>query len=199
MISERRGTARPHREAAAVKSEPAPITGMRGEVPSRDVQELWFTLAHHSWSSLTIVPADPGTPHCGIAESLADFARLLGGPRVTAIVARELDYRQAATITAVVNGAHRRSVGSFGSEGEREEVDVRTVAVRPREPLPPSAPDRVVVEVPALAVHPVGAAIAHASDLVVLTIEIGKTKLANVRSTVDLVGRERVAGCVLVR
>jgi hypothetical protein len=57
----------------------------------------------------------------------------------------------------------------------------------------------VVVAIQPVLVEPLGAAIAQAADTVLLCIRLGKTRVADARRTVELIGQERVAGAFLVR
>jgi hypothetical protein len=61
-----------------------------------------------------------------------------------------------------------------------------------------TASTRVVLALPPVLVEPLGLAVARAADAVLLTVVRGRTRLADVRRTVELVGRERLLGCVLV-
>jgi hypothetical protein len=46
--------------------------------------------------------------------------------------------------------------------------------------------------------NPLGIAIAFAADAVLVTIELGVTDLASARKTIEMVGRERLLGCVVI-
>jgi hypothetical protein len=58
---------------------------------------------------------------------------------------------------------------------------------------------RVVVAIPPVVVQPRGVLLARRADAVVACVEQGRTRLADVRRTLELIGRERFLGCVLVR
>lgn len=60
-----------------------------------------------------------------------------------------------------------------------------------------AGPDRVVLAIPAVVTEPLGVAVTRAADLVVVAVERGRTRLADVERTVELVGRDKIAGCVL--
>jgi hypothetical protein len=47
--------------------------------------------------------------------------------------------------------------------------------------------------------EPLGAAMAAQADTVVLCVELGRTRAAAARRTIELIGRERVAGCIITR
>ncbi len=61
-----------------------------------------------------------------------------------------------------------------------------------------AASARVVVSAPAVLDDPRSLAVVQAVDLVVVSIERGRTVHADAKRTIELVGRERVAGCFLV-
>lgn len=65
----------------------------------------------------------------------------------------------------------------------------------------PAAPrdGRTLVPIAQVVAEPAGAALAQRADAVLLCVERGRTRLADVRRTVALVGRARILGCVLVR
>lgn len=70
-------------------------SGTLHEEDSREIQELWFSLAKLRWSSLVLVPADVGISASSVATSLADVGSRLRDTPVAAIVADEMDYESA--------------------------------------------------------------------------------------------------------
>ena len=56
---------------------------------------------------------------------------------------------------------------------------------------------RTLVLLDSVISHPPGVPIALASDGVMLCVEMGKTRLASVTETLQLVGREKFLGCIL--
>lgn len=143
--------------------------------PAREFQELWFALARKDWQSAVIVPADASVAAGGIACSLADVGRRLGFTAVNALVAESLDFA---------------SVGPLAS---------RVAAPRLRAQSPEEAlTGQLVVALPPVVVQPLGVVVARAADVVVLCIAMGRTRLSDAQKTIDLVGRERLAGTFLV-
>jgi hypothetical protein len=65
--------------------------------------------------------------------------------------------------------------------------------------LPPASErfERVVALEP-LSLNPMGATIAHAAEAVLMIAERGMTELRTARRTVEMIGRDRFIGCVLV-
>jgi len=66
-------------------------------------------------------------------------------------------------------------------------------------PLARTPAARLVIAIPAVCAEPLGLAVAKQADLVVLCVERARTRLSDVRRSADLIGRERMAGCFLVR
>jgi len=60
----------------------------------------------------------------------------------------------------------------------------------------PSA--RLIISIPAVIQEPLGLAATLEADAVVITVRMRRTKLPNARRTIELVGREREAGCYLM-
>jgi hypothetical protein len=58
---------------------------------------------------------------------------------------------------------------------------------------------RLIISVPPVIVEPLALKAAEDADAVVLAVRMSHSRMAEVRRTVELVGRERVAGCFLVR
>jgi hypothetical protein len=144
--------------------------------PERQFQELWFTLARRGWRSLSIVPADEGLACTEIGRSLAEVGRLLD-ERVTLFgMSKNLDFPSASQAVA---------------------------GAAPSHPGPPSrfdeSPGKVIVALPPVVSEPLGVAVATASDLVVLCVRLGRSRVAAARRTIELIGRERIAGCLIVR
>ena len=139
---------------------------LRAAIPSeRRFQELWPRLADGGWSSLAVVPADPGGNAVAIARALAEVGTRLGEAPVVAVAAEALDYASARDLLEL-----QRRAGSA----------------------------QLVLALPPVLVEPLGLAVAREADAVLLTVVRGRTRLADVRRTVELLGRERLVGCVLV-
>jgi hypothetical protein len=60
-----------------------------------------------------------------------------------------------------------------------------------------AGPERLLVAIPPVIVEPLGLAVTRDADAVVIAVERGRTRLADVARTAALVGRDRIAGCVL--
>jgi hypothetical protein len=155
-----------------------PVAGdaSRLDAPGPKYQLLWLALARRQWSSVVLVPGGAGESAAAIATALADVGRRLRNAPLTAMVADQLDYPAAAQFTSRV-----ASAGHGGS--------ARTVAPN----------GRVIVAIPPVVTEPLGVSVALAADAVIVCVEEGRTRIESVRRTISLIGRERIAGCFLIR
>jgi hypothetical protein len=62
-----------------------------------------------------------------------------------------------------------------------------------------AASSRVIVAIPPALIEPRWVVLARRADAVVACIEKGRTRLADVQRTVELIGSERFLGCVMLR
>ena len=103
------------------------------------------------------------------------------------------------------------SLDQDGQEGQPSPIHVTSIQVASGNGLPEEHPAawghdgslvssgaRLIISIPPVVTQPLGLATAHAADLVVLCVEVGGTRLADARRTLELVGRERMAGCFLI-
>jgi hypothetical protein len=58
---------------------------------------------------------------------------------------------------------------------------------------------RLIISVPPVVTEPLGLAAAHNADAIVLAVRMNRSRIADVRRTIELVGQTRVMGCVLLR
>jgi hypothetical protein len=136
-------------------------------------QELWFTLARSRWNSLALVPADPADSTAGVVAKIADVGRRLRHTPVTFLVmAGAIEFASAGKFVSAV----ARNDGNAGEE-----------------PLP----SRVVIAVPSVIAEPLALAVTDAADVVVLYVRKGTTRRKSVERTIEMVGRDRILGCVL--
>ena len=181
-----------------------PLSGaamaQRQEVVDRAFQELWFALAKKDWRSVVLVPADSGGSAAFAASSLAQVGKQLHELPVTLFVmANPADYWPAMQI---VNAAASSGHGDVPPAGPQA-LDyasamqvVASAAANHREITRP-ATGKVIVAIQPVVVEPLGLAVTQAADVVLLHVERGRTRLASARRTIELIGRERIAGCFL--
>jgi hypothetical protein len=173
----------------------------------RTYQELWLGLARRAWRVVVLVPADPGGSADAVARALAAVGDRLSDLPVTAVTVGSLEYESALALADL----QRRTPGRDPPpswRAPRVEAAAATAGVepdgaaaaRPRGGAALAIPTaaRVLVAIPAVVSEPLGLAVAHGADAVVVCVERGKARLADVRRTVELVGRDRIAGCFLL-
>jgi len=159
----------PVQQVSAVRAQ-GPVAAPQPSMPSRrEIQELWLALSRRDWRSAVLVPADRHGSTDDAASALAEVGRRLRLTPVSALSAPRLDYESAAQLVR------------------------RLAALRL-----PSGEDRLVVSIPSVVAEPLGVAVAREADLVVLCLELGRTSLAGARQTVELIGLDRIAGCLLL-
>jgi len=183
---------------------PHPGAPARGEYV-----ELWLRLARRDWGSLVLIPADPEGSTADIGKWLADVGQRLSFLPVTAISVSALEYGSAfalADLQQHMDRDRRRlpersplvDVTAPTVVPGNEPETARPKAVR-SEALATAPAARLIISVPPVLTQPLGLAAADQADAVVISVQMGHTRLADLRRTVDLVGRDRIAGCFLVR
>jgi hypothetical protein len=176
---------------------------------SREYLELWFSLARRNWSSMVLVPADPGGSAADVAHALANAGRRLSDQPVTAVTPRSLEYGTALALAELPQFVERNPAASArwpsGPPGESAEPGAGrgppngAPASEPgQQALVVSSAARLIISIPPVLTEPLGLATTQRADLIVVCVEMGRARLANVRRTLDLIGREHVAGCFLV-
>jgi hypothetical protein len=188
--------ARRHRKDHAAE-QPPPRPGLE----ARELLELWIRLAKGKWASLVIIPADVEGSSAALAKSLADIGQRLSFVPVTAIAVTSLEFGSALALADLQQHLERRAPVPAV-------IDV-TPPVEAAAPEPGAPADtealaiapgaRLVISIPPVLVEPLGLPAAQQADAVLVTIYLGRTPLSDVRRTIELVGRERIAGCVIVR
>ena len=149
--------------------------GNRVDPAGREYQELWFALARVPWRSLALVPGDSGASAKDIAASLASVGRVLHESVSTLVPVDTLDYFPVAELLLSI-GATTKATGPR--------------AVKP--------PEKIIAALPSVVSDPLGLQVVAAADMVVICVEIGRTRVSSLRRTIELVGRERIAGCLLI-
>jgi hypothetical protein len=127
---------------------------------------------------------------------------------VTAIALSSIDYRSALALTELQQRMERDEEPSARRAAL---VEVTATALDDDAPENASIPHaiggealalspaaRLVIAIPAVLSEPLGGAIARHADAVVVCVERGRTRAADVRLTAELIGRQRIAGCLLM-
>lgn len=192
--------------------------------PGRDYVELWTHLARRPWSSLVVVPADRDGSTTEVANALADIGQRLSYGPVTAISVNSLEYGSALALADLQQHVdrERRQWPAASSAPTSAAVTPATEAPAPDPARPPrgddAAPDvrpeattertealavvppaRVIIAVPPVVSEPLGLTATSQADAVLLAIRMNRSRMGEVRRTIDMVGRDRITGCFLVR
>jgi hypothetical protein len=173
----------------------------------REYQELWFALAKRDWMSIVLVPVDPGASAADVGKSLADVGTRLGEVPVTAISLSSMGYESAFALADMQQHMlrERREVSEPLARRPVVTVPSSVVSTTPIEPgvttvaLAPLPIARVVITIPPVVSEPLGLACTQRADAVVLVIQMARSKMKDARRTIRLVGRDRIAGCFVVR
>lgn len=179
----------------------------------RQFEELWFTLARRRWNSVVLVPTDPGGSAASIGKSLAEVGTRLSEIPVTAVAVSTLEYASALALVDLQEYANRERRGRVervptinvtgaevhGVAAAAGGASAPRAVATPSDALAPLPTARLIIAIPAVVSEPLGLAAAQSADAIVLTIELGRTRLQDARRTIELVGRDRIAGCFLVR
>ncbi len=137
--------------------------------PPVDAQELWFAVHKGDWTSLAVLPAEPGCPTLPVARVLAEVTALHRGKPPLVLTGETLDLAGSANLVTQLRLHH---------------------ATDPE--------DTVLVPLGPLSAFPAGVAVARAADAALLVVELGRTHLRAAREAVELVGRDKFLGYVVL-
>jgi hypothetical protein len=140
-----------------------------------EIEGLWFTLARRSWRTLVLVPADEGASSVGVAAALADVGRRLrNGPVTFLMLSGPMDYAAAGKVVHAMGGKRDSAEKADSGQG------------------------RLIISIPPVMTEPLGLAVTEVADAIVLCIQRGESRLRFAERTVDLVGRERIVGALML-
>lgn len=169
-------------------------------------QELWFALSRREWSSLVLVPVDPGASTERVAHALAEVGKRLSEAPVSAVTAASLEYGTAMALADLPRFVDRTRLLATSQwptvdlpAGAVEEIKDGDAEPATQEAMVLSSSAKVIISIPPVVTEPLGLATTRKADLIVLCVEIGRTRVANARRAVELIGRERLAGCLMLR
>lgn len=160
-------------------------SGTAGDA-GRELQDAWLGLLGSEWGSLAVVPVDGETPAGLATAGLDDLAALLGLARR----ARARGEGEGAGEDAPAP-AFQLLDGTGATTERAAELVARMEAFV-------AGGGRAVVAVDPPARSLAGLALAMAADKVLLLVRLGTPRDLAER-TIQLVGRERILGCVEVR
>jgi hypothetical protein len=149
-----------------------------------EAQELWLSITRRDWRTLAVIPAHRDGSALSIATALAEAGSLLKGKPVELFSADRADHSKTGEHSTVMSGRNT------------SQIPLHAV---PDAGLPPATEkfERVVALEP-LSTNPLGATIAQEAEAVLMVAESGVTELRAAKRTVEMIGRERFIGCVLV-
>lgn len=85
------------------------------------------------------------------------------------------------------------------AQDERAEPDAPVEGSRGSEALVRIPPARIIISIPPVVTEPLGLTAAQEADAVVLAVSMNHSRLPEVKRAIELVGRNRITGCFLVR
>lgn len=178
-----------------VKREASKRAGEKQGLPSRELQELWFATRRRDWKSLVVVPASPGSPILHIATALGEVGGAIRMSPVQVVNAEGMDLDQIARLVLDISGEtqpegsadSKASAWTSGSGGWDPPAGRGAPAAR-----------ATIIAIEAVAENPLNLPLALAADAVLLCVAIGRTRLDDARHTVELIGRDRIVGTVLL-
>jgi hypothetical protein len=162
-------------------------------LPSRELQELWFATRRRDWKSLVLVPATPGRSAYPLAKALGEVGGIVRMSPVQVVNAEGLDLpRIAALVESMTIASAASSVWVSSGVDKLGPAAAQTPASRQQDPA-------MIVVIEPVAQNPLALPVALASDAVLLVLDLGASLLDEARHTIELIGRDRLVGCVLVR
>lgn len=164
----------------------------------RQMQEIWLLLAKREWTSLVVLPAHASGSTKALACSLADIGTSLSDLPVSAVTVDALETGSARALASLAQDVRGRQKLLWpGEEVIEVAATPSTSPTRVEGDLLPSF-GQLIIGVPSVVAEPVALAVAQAADAVVLGVELGTTKMRDLRRSIELIGRDRIAGCVLL-
>lgn len=165
---------------------------------SAELQQLWFAmLRRRAWSSLVVIPAQPGVSVVPTARGLGMVAERHLRKQVTVIVPGELySLDELPTVMPALAGPVPNELLERAVRGNIPDDSIRTPPGHAERADRPKTPSVIVALEPVIA-NPLGIAVTLAADVALLCVVLGETSVASAKRTVELVGRERFIGCVV--
>jgi hypothetical protein len=158
--------------------------------PSREFQELWFATRRRAWNTLAVVPGAPDASAMPVAQALAEVGQLIHRAPVKVMRVESMDLGEIADLVMGMSGALPPppvSVWTSTAPGRGTPGGGTGAASGP-----------VILALESVVANPLVLPVALAADAVLLCIELGQTELASARHTVELLGRDRLIGSVLI-
>lgn len=178
-----------------VKRDASARAGANRGLPSREFQELWFATRRRDWKSLVVVPASPGSSVLHIARSLGEVGGAIRMSPVQVVNAEGMDLDQIARLVLDISGETQAEVSAEAKGSAWTSGSGGWDATAGR-----GAPTAraTIIAIEAVAENPLILPLALAADGVLLCVEIGRTRLDDAQHTIELIGRDRLVGTVLL-
>jgi len=148
-----------------------------------ELQELWFSLMSRNWRSLAFVPAREGGSSLQLARKFVSIGKSIQGATLALLEGAQLDLETAAKMTQQLQGTRASAWATTSPGGAGAAI----------------FPDaRIIVALDAVLENALSIPVALATDGVVLVVESGVTTTAQMEHSLQLLGRDRVLGAVMV-
>jgi hypothetical protein len=135
---------------------------------SRELQNLWFTLAARPWSALAVVPSAGATGAPRVADALVQIGRRTTVDRSVALL--DATHASVDQVPALAD-----ELASRVAQGQR-----------------------VVLAIDPLEENPASLALASRCDAAVVCVTLGESDVKSARETIERCGRTRFLGSVVL-
>jgi len=177
----------------SLESTPGP-----GSEEVRRLQELWIGLAKQEWTSLVVLSAHAGGSSEGFARSLAAVGNRLSADAVSAVTVKVIGPSSALALSTLANHVRNRAARLWQGNGIIEVFNEQAASAERNDRGYAATSGQLVLGVPSVISEPLSLAVAHAADAVILTAELNRTQVKDVKRSIEMIGRERIIGCCLV-
>lgn len=150
---------------------------------SPELNAVWIQL-RADWSSLVVVPCEPGCSTAGIARALCQVGSRFSVHPIEFLEATGIDLESSSLLIARLGGSERIS----GPAHEQPFVSSSWA-------LPIS---KTIVALESPLANPIAIPISLAADGIVLCVRRGRDRIASVRDTIAALGQDRILCCVLL-
>lgn len=168
-----------------------------------DLLELWFALARREWASLAIVPAHPDGSTDELAKALAEVGKHLSEFPISALTFRMFGPRSVRAVSSLTKYMRGEEVTfddrALVEPSERDGATALGGAAVVRSPRGEAPSGKMIIATPSVIAEPLGIGVARAADGVVLVVERDRTRIADVKRSIEVIGRERILGSCFVR
>lgn len=186
--------------------EPGGPLGDLSDAPPLELQHVWFQVRRDErWRSLAVVPADRDTPTLPVVHSFARMAALNPSARVLVVDATtSTGVRGDGMLVDNLGAAVREVPGA-----KYDLLDASALGLNDAELAHVYVPqlldyiqsgtgrhNTVLLALGSLLDQATSIPIARAVDSVLISVGLGRSRLPDIERLVEIVGRERVAGCV---